>query len=57
MNKPTARLIADDDGLAEAARLLATGEVLALPTETVYGLAADARNGCCTVPMAGRLKF
>jgi L-threonylcarbamoyladenylate synthase len=45
MNKPTARLIADDDGIAEAARLLDTGEILALPTETVYGLAADARNG------------
>ncbi|WP_428248006.1 L-threonylcarbamoyladenylate synthase [Ferrovibrio sp.] len=28
----------------EAARLLAQGEVVAIPTETVYGLAADATN-------------
>ena len=28
----------------EAVRLLAAGEVVALPTETVYGLAADALN-------------
>ena len=28
----------------EAARLLRAGEVVALPTETVYGLAADAEN-------------
>jgi L-threonylcarbamoyladenylate synthase len=31
--------------IAEAARLIAAGEVVAMPTETVYGLAADARNG------------
>jgi L-threonylcarbamoyladenylate synthase len=30
--------------VAEAVRLLAAGEVVALPTETVYGLAADALN-------------
>lgn len=30
--------------VGEAARLLAAGEVVALPTETVYGLAADALN-------------
>lgn len=35
----------DPDGIAKAARLLAGGETVALPTETVYGLAADARNG------------
>ena len=29
----------------EAARLLAQGRLVALPTETVYGLAADAANG------------
>lgn len=31
--------------LAEAARLIAAGEPVAMPTETVYGLAADATNG------------
>jgi L-threonylcarbamoyladenylate synthase len=31
--------------IAEAARLIAAGEVVAMPTETVYGLAADAANG------------
>lgn len=30
--------------IADAVRLLAAGEVVALPTETVYGLAADALN-------------
>lgn len=30
--------------LAEAIRLLQQGEVVAIPTETVYGLAADAHN-------------
>jgi L-threonylcarbamoyladenylate synthase len=30
--------------VAEAVNLLAAGEVVALPTETVYGLAADAMN-------------
>jgi L-threonylcarbamoyladenylate synthase len=33
------------DSLAEAARLIRTGEPVAVPTETVYGLAADATNG------------
>ncbi|MCR9123627.1 MAG: L-threonylcarbamoyladenylate synthase [Phyllobacteriaceae bacterium] len=36
---------ADDRGIGRAARLLADGEIAALPTETVYGLAADATNG------------
>ena len=31
--------------IAEAARLIAAGEIVAMPTETVYGLAADATNG------------
>ena len=34
----------DDDGLATAAAMLARGGLVAMPTETVYGLAADARN-------------
>lgn len=33
---------ADEASVREAARLLLTGEVVAIPTETVYGLAADA---------------
>jgi len=31
--------------IADAARILATGGLLAFPTETVYGLGADATNG------------
>ncbi|MDO5705033.1 MAG: L-threonylcarbamoyladenylate synthase, partial [Paracoccus sp. (in: a-proteobacteria)] len=41
----TQRLYATDEGIAQAARLLAGGQPVAIPTETVYGLAADARNG------------
>ncbi|WP_044007109.1 L-threonylcarbamoyladenylate synthase [Jannaschia sp. CCS1] len=35
----------DVAGIARAAEVLRDGGLLALPTETVYGLAADARNG------------
>ena len=35
---------ADDDALAEAARRLAAGQVVAFPTETVYGLGALASS-------------
>lgn len=38
-------LPADTAGIAEAAALLAAGGIAAIPTETVYGLAADAANG------------
>ena len=34
----------DGVSIAEAKRLLVAGEVVAVPTETVYGLAADATN-------------
>ncbi|MBO4689019.1 MAG: threonylcarbamoyl-AMP synthase [Clostridiales bacterium] len=34
----------DEEGFAAAARALADGEVVGMPTETVYGLGADARN-------------
>jgi L-threonylcarbamoyladenylate synthase len=37
-------LPADEGGLARAAQLLGTGGLVAFPTETVYGLGADARN-------------
>lgn len=33
-----------DDTIAQAARLILAGEPVAVPTETVYGLAADATN-------------
>ncbi len=41
---PTLRLPADEAGIARAAELLRAGELVAFPTETVYGLGADARN-------------
>jgi L-threonylcarbamoyladenylate synthase len=34
----------DDQSIAVASRLILTGEPVAVPTETVYGLAADATN-------------
>lgn len=40
----TIRLPADESGLREAGRRLAAGELVAFPTETVYGLGADATN-------------
>jgi L-threonylcarbamoyladenylate synthase len=43
------RITLNDDNfsaaVAEAAEVLRAGELVALPTETVYGLAADAANG------------
>lgn len=38
-------LAADAAGIAEAARLIRAGGCVAVPTETVYGLAADATSG------------
>lgn len=35
----------NDETIAEAARLIGEGQPVAVPTETVYGLAADATNG------------
>ena len=40
-----ARVINADGAVAEAVDFLARGELVAIPTETVYGLAADAANG------------
>ncbi|MFZ8942901.1 MAG: L-threonylcarbamoyladenylate synthase, partial [Gemmobacter sp.] len=34
----------DAEGIAAAAALLRAGGLVAMPTETVYGLAADATN-------------
>ena len=45
MPSPATRILtADQAGIAEAAALIAAGELVAVPTETVYGLAADATN-------------
>src|SRR5207342_2884950 len=38
-------LAADDKAIEAAARCLAAGGLVAFPTETVYGLGADATNG------------
>jgi L-threonylcarbamoyladenylate synthase len=38
-------LIPDDKGIAKAVAVLRAGGPVAIPTETVYGLAADATNG------------
>lgn len=40
----TQTLSADDAGFARAAAILGTGGLVAFPTETVYGLGADARD-------------
>ena len=40
----TDTLAPDDAGIARAARLLAAGDLVAFPTETVYGLGGDARS-------------
>lgn len=37
-------LPADDAAITAAMELLRSGQIVAIPTETVYGLAADARN-------------
>jgi L-threonylcarbamoyladenylate synthase len=46
MNDSSAQILnSTADGLARAAALLRSGALVAFPTETVYGLGADARNG------------
>ena len=45
MKKATDILQADAAGIVQAAGLLRQGQLVAFPTETVYGLGADARNG------------
>ncbi|MDP3896637.1 MAG: L-threonylcarbamoyladenylate synthase [Mesorhizobium sp.] len=40
-----ARILNAETALAEALEALEAGELVAIPTETVYGLAADAANG------------
>jgi len=43
-SKPSLVRAFDSAAIAHAAELVAAGEPVAVPTETVYGLAADARN-------------
>ncbi len=45
MNTQTETLEPDVNGIARAAELLTAGALVSFPTETVYGLGADARNG------------
>ncbi len=40
-----ARIVKNLEGIEVAAKKLQTGHVVSLPTETVYGLGADARDG------------
>jgi len=43
--RPTPILLFDDVSIAHAVSLIAQGEPVAVPTETVYGLAGDATSG------------
>ena len=44
--EPGTRVLkADSEAIEAAARCLAAGGLVAFPTETVYGLGADAGNG------------
>ena len=43
--RQTERLAGDADGIGRGAALLRGGGLVAFPTETVYGLGADARDG------------
>lgn len=45
MPRLTKSLAPDEAGITEAAAILRAGGLVALPTETVYGLAADATSG------------
>jgi len=45
MTTPTRILLPTTQGIADAADLLRDGALVSFPTETVYGLGADARNG------------
>ena len=44
ITRETMRLVPDQRGLEEAATRLRQGQLVAFPTETVYGLGADATN-------------
>jgi L-threonylcarbamoyladenylate synthase len=56
----TRTLDANRDSIATAARVLADGGLVAFPTETVYGLGADATNGAAVARLyaaKGRPRF
>jgi L-threonylcarbamoyladenylate synthase len=59
--KVTTRMLgADRDAIAAAARVLHDGGLVAFPTETVYGLGADATNGAAVARLyaaKGRPRF
>lgn len=60
MSPQTVTLSPDEAGFAQAATLLRAGELVAMPTETVYGLAGDARNDHAVAAIfaaKGRPKF
>jgi len=44
MSQTTKLLMPDADGFEDAAKILASGGLVAFPTETVYGLGGDAQN-------------
>src|SRR6266576_4712414 len=51
---------ADREAIATAARVLVDGGLVAFPTETVYGLGADATNGAAVARLyaaKGRPRF
>jgi L-threonylcarbamoyladenylate synthase len=56
----TRTIEADGPAIAQAARVLGTGGLVAFPTETVYGLGADATNGAAVARLyaaKGRPRF
>ncbi len=56
----TLSLVADANGIACAARIIEEGGLAAFPTETVYGLGADARDGAAVARIfaaKGRPRF
>ncbi len=58
--RATRRLAGDAGGIAEAADLLRRGGLVAFPTETVYGLGADATNAAAVAGIyaaKGRPRF
>jgi len=60
MQMATRFLTADHDAIAAGARVLRDGGLVAFPTETVYGLGADATNGAAVARIyaaKGRPRF
>ncbi len=55
-----AKILAESDAMNEAAKELQLGHIVAVPTETVYGLAGDATNGLAVAAIfeaKGRPRF